>query len=130
VVDGALTANGQNAGGYRAAGSGGSILVRCKAFYGAGTLSANGGNGGSRGGGGGGGRIAVLLCTSANDPALLRAGVLRGSMTVSTSSPLFSGILSTAGGAGGSGSAPLGDPGEEGSIVFLKVKEGSVILIR
>jgi len=60
VIEGILTANGQNGRTYSAGGSGGAILILCKTISGSGMLSANGGNGMETGSGGGGGRIAVL----------------------------------------------------------------------
>ncbi len=66
-IHGVLSANGMPQGDTHASGgSGGSILINCRAFSGSATglLSARGGHGTHRGSAGGGGRIAVVY-----DPA-------------------------------------------------------------
>jgi len=70
VINGTITANGQNAGGYsgNAGGSGGSIFITCQTFASSnGILRANGGNDAGSAGAGGGGRIAVIYDTAAQD---------------------------------------------------------------
>ena len=62
LVNGSLSANGQEVGGWAGQGSGGSIYIRCRTIDGSatGVLSANGGNGSVEdSAGAGGGRVAV-----------------------------------------------------------------------
>jgi hypothetical protein len=62
VLDGTISANGENRANYAAGGSGGSIYIRCTHFSGTGRLQAAGGYArlaGDGSGSGGGGRIAV-----------------------------------------------------------------------
>ena len=79
ILNGTVSANGQNATNSRAGGgAGGSIWIRATTLAGTGTLRANGGSGEPvHGGGGGGGRIALIVTTN-----------------------LFAGNLSAVGGAG------------------------------
>ena len=69
IVDGTLSANGENAdpaGGNGGAGSGGSIWIKVYDFEGYGTLSVYGGDGSVNNGAGAGGRIAIN-CTQQID---------------------------------------------------------------
>ena len=61
VMDGSLSANGQDGASQSTVGggSGGSLWLECEDLSGFGTFKANGGRGSPKGGGGGGGRIAV-----------------------------------------------------------------------
>jgi len=81
--NGTITANGGNANGNAAAGSGGSIWITSSTLAGTGTITANGGNASNNGGGGGGGRIALYYNTK----------TISGSITANGGA--------TAGGAGG-----------------------------
>ncbi len=59
ILDGALSANGQNGvSNWTGGGSGGSVWLSAATVSGSGSVTANGGNGTSQGGGGSGGRIA------------------------------------------------------------------------
>jgi len=69
VIDGSVSANGEDGGSWYAGGSGGGISIRCRTIEGSGSIQANGGTasvGGSRGGGSGaGGRISIVYDTAA-----------------------------------------------------------------
>jgi len=81
LLDGDISADGQEARGLNAGGgSGGSLWLSAGRLAGSGSITANGGAGNNYGGGGGGGRIAVTYGTN-----------------------LFSGVISAFGGPGGGG---------------------------
>ena len=65
IIDGTITADGQNApvGGSGGGGSGGSIFIKAYEVKGTGGLSVKGGTGDSSGGGGAAGRIAIHVLT-------------------------------------------------------------------
>lgn len=63
-VDGALIANGASASGNAGGGSGGSIYITARRFYGTGSITSQGGIGGTFGGGGSGGRIRMCYFDS------------------------------------------------------------------
>ena len=83
ILDGTITANGANGGGYSGGGSGGSIYLLLGTLTGSGTISAKGGGSGNSSGGGGarGKNRPVLQCQFLQwpDSSLWRIGVyLRG----------------------------------------------------
>ncbi len=63
VLDGVITADGQDGYGYytRSAGSGGGVWISVEDIRGRGIIQANGGKGYSDGGSGGGGRVALYF---------------------------------------------------------------------
>jgi len=132
IIDGILTANGENVGNWAGAGSGGSIFIICGTFDGGtnGMLRANGGSTDqSNGGAGGGGRIAVWY----NVPSERYAGIADGSnmrhVIITDSYVRFTGTLSVTNGLGYVNMPP--DGATPGSLVFLTVKRlGSLMHLR
>lgn len=118
-VDGAISANGENALGNSAGGgAGGSLYIQSSVFGGAGRLSAIGGNGGANGGGGGGGRIAIWINVSQDLMAQYLAGntnrVLRSATNL-----FFVGTTSATNGAGYTNSFPETNWAQVGTVWFF-----------
>jgi hypothetical protein len=65
IVDGRVSADGDDATGYSGGGAGGSVWIQAASLSGSGRISASGGAGGGAtlGGGGGAGRVALYLDT-------------------------------------------------------------------
>ena len=79
TINGAVTANGEDASGSGGGGAGGSIFIETLIFKGAGRITACGGNANNQGGGGGaGGRVTVNHQDSAYTGYLLAYGGLNG----------------------------------------------------
>jgi hypothetical protein len=74
VLDGTVTANGENGANYIGGGSGGSVLLEVGTLSGSGVIEANGGLRGASAGSGGGGRVAVYYdALSAFDRSRIRS---------------------------------------------------------
>ncbi|MCW5551443.1 MAG: hypothetical protein KIS67_04670 [Verrucomicrobiae bacterium] len=75
LLDGRISANGQDAPGLNCGGgSGGSVWLSLGRLTGSGSITANGGGGNNHGGGGAGGRIAVTYATNLFSGAITAHG--------------------------------------------------------
>jgi len=129
LMNGTMTADGEDAGYYAGGGSGGGIWIIAKTFSGSGTLSAEGGNSNNKGGAGGGGRIAVWHGGPYGEAirAQLEQDQTVAGVTVTNEYTGFAGTLSVTNGILGQ------NPGELGTVAFLYYEasaSGTAIIIR
>mgnify|MGYP001565441437 CR=1 FL=1 len=128
IVNGTLTANGQNGYSWHGGGgSGGAIWITCRNFAGSGLMRANGGDKHGSGGSGGGGRIAVWY----NVPESQWSAIAQGSMyRVVVTNNLMSYSGSTVVNPGLDGSYT--PQPSTGTVVFLTVlpPAGTTMMIR
>lgn len=125
VLDGTVTANGQNATNSRAGGgAGGSIWITAPTISGNGRVQADGGAGEPvHGGGGGGGRIALIATTnlfSGNISAVGGAGWQRGGAGTVLTQDDVAGPKLTIDNGGQSGAATLVNLSTSGTALVIQ----------
>lgn len=140
ILDGQIIAKGGKSRGantYGAGGSGGAILIVCRALTGSASalLSADGGDSGyTRTGSGGGGRIAVWYGPTMPDAYTisLKAGVVPSRVVVSNSLESFAGTINVTNGVitGPISPATNGLPGTVVFLQYLPPPSGTLIFVR